>query len=181
MDAELTPGSAFLQLAARARGMDAELKRTFTRAVKDATAPAEGAAKRAILGIRSKGTAGGGRGQRSEHAASRSRTGKTPLPSSTGLRKNVAKGVTRKITYSGYRIGVRIRVDGKYLPASQQTLIKKMNSGKKFRHPVMGNRNVWVDQVFTPPEAFDKAMREHGKQAVAKIEAAASATLRKLQ
>jgi len=179
LDAEISPGAEFEALARKMRGADKAIRREMSVSVKNATAPAEAAMKRAVLAIESKGSAGGGGRQRGAHGAGRSKSGK--LPSTTGLRKNIAKGITRKITYSGYRIGIRIRVDGKYLPADQQVLIKRTNDGKSFRHPVMGNRDAWVAQQFGPAGWFDDTMRKHLSQIKTDISKAMARAMNQLQ
>lgn len=181
MNVEIRPGAEFQALARKIRGAPAAIRKEMNQAVKTATAPAERDLKAAVMALDSKGVYGGGSGQRSRHSASRSKTGKSPLPKNTGLRKNIAKGITRKITYSGYRIGVRVRADGKYLPYSQQVLIKRTNDGKPFRHPVMGNTDAWVTQQFTPARWFDDTMRKHQARIQKEIAAAATRALSQLQ
>lgn len=173
------PGADFRAAVEQLRRGPKEVRRALNKAVKEATAPAERELKAAVLAIESNGVKGGGSAQRSAHLQGRSRSGR--LPAHTGLRKNIARGVTRKITYRGFSTGVRIRAAGTYLPPEQKVLIRKTNSGNKFRHPIMGNRNVWVDQKFTPGGWFDKTMRKYGPEAVRKIDAAARSALRKLQ
>lgn len=165
------PGAEFRRAVEKLRTGPKEVRRAMNKAIKAATDPAERALKTAIMEIDSKGVKGGGGRQRSGHLQSRSKTGK--LPKHTGLRKNIARGVTRKITYSGFSTGIRIRAAGTYLPPDQKTLIGKTNSGKNFRHPVMGNRNVWVDQSFSPAGWFDKTMSTYGPEAIRKIDDAA--------
>ena len=147
MDVELRANSDVAKALKSLREATPALRRDFTAAIKKATEPAETALKTAVMGLESKGVAGGGHAQRAAHSATRSKKG---LPTKqTGLRRNIAKGVTRKITSSGYRIGVRIRVDTKYLPADQRKLPKLMNTGKS-RHPAGLRKNrgkVWVTQV----------------------------------
>jgi hypothetical protein len=177
LEAEIRPGPQFAAVAAKLRGADKVIRREMNQAIKSATAPAEKDAKRAVLALQSKGSGGGGGGQRSRHNT----TAKGKLPRHSGLRQNISKGVTRKITYSGYRIGVRIRVDGKYLPASQQTLIKRTNDGKEFRHPVMGNRQAWVGQKFGPKGWFDDTIRHHVPQIQRDLAAAMTRAMNQLQ
>jgi hypothetical protein len=62
------------------------------------------------------------------------------LPSSGGLAADVQRSTRFTTTTStGARLGVRIRARGK-------RSIRRMNSTGSFRHPVFGNRNVWVTQ-----------------------------------
>lgn len=183
MDAELVPGSEFKALAARIREVSPEIRKEMNKAARSATAPAEKALKDAVMGITSKGVAGGGGRQRLEHARSRSKTGKVPASGGGGLRRNTAKGITRKITYSGFRVGVQIRSDTKYLPESQHTLPKAMNRGK-VRHPAGWGANrgsVWVNQSFSPVGWFDRTMRQYGPKVTAEIDKAARKALNTLK
>lgn len=183
MDVELTPGAEFKALARRIREVSPELRKEMNRAARTATAPTEKALKAAVLGLDSKGVSGGGGRARLEHARSRSKTGKVPKSGGGGLRKNTAKGITRKITYRGYRVGVRIRADTKYLPADQKTMPKAMNRGK-VRHPAGWGANrgsVWVNQSFTPVGWFDRTMKTHGPKVVKEIDQAARKVLNQLR
>jgi hypothetical protein len=65
---------------------------------------------------------------------------------STSLRETVAKATRQQITAKG----VRIIVDSKKLPESQQSLPRHLDSEKGWRHPVFGNRNNWVSQKGGP-------------------------------
>lgn len=178
MDVSITPGAEFQQLRTRLRGAPATIRKELNRAIRAATAPAEADLKRAVLSLDSKGTRGGGGKQRGDASRARSKTGR--LVGHTGLRRNVAKGITRKITYTGTRGGVRIRVDSKYLPESQKSLVRYMNSGKSFRHPVMGG-NTWVSQQFTPKGWFDDTMKRHAPKVRQEIQNAARRALEQLQ
>lgn len=176
MDVEIRQGPEFAALAARMRGADKAIRKQMSAAVKTATAPAEKAARAAVLAIEAKGSGGGGGGQRSRHNT----TAGGKLPKHTGLRQNIAKGVTRKITYTGTRIGIRIRVDGRHLPYSQQTLIQKTNDGKTFRHPVMGG-DTWVNQKFAPKGWFDDTIRHHLPQIQRDLAQAMARAMNELQ
>lgn len=178
MEIELRPGREFEDAMARLRVGPANIRKALNRSIKTATAPAERQLKEAIMGIESRGVLGGGGGQRSRFLTSKSKTGK--LPTHTGLRKNIARGITRKITYSGTRGGVRIRADAKYLPADQRVLVVATNRGK-VRHPVLGDRNIWVDQTFSPPGWFDRTLKLAGPKIVSDINMAAREAMRQLQ
>lgn len=171
------PGADFRKAMEQLRTGPKEVRRAMNKSIKEATEPAERELKSAIMNIDSRGRKGGGKGQRSSYLQGRSRAGR--LPAHTGLRKNIARGVTRKITYRGFSTGIRIRAAGTYLPPEQRTLIGKTNSGQTFRHPIMGNRDVWVDQSFSPSGWFDRTMKRYGPEAVRKIDAAAREAIRK--
>lgn len=69
---------------------------------------------------------------------------------STGLRARTAGAVETKVT----RRGVRIQVSAKKFGAYGRTLPKYLDaeliSFKQHRHPVFGNRDVWVEQRGQP-------------------------------
>jgi hypothetical protein len=89
---------------------------------------------------------------------------------STGLRQGLADAV--KITVKGGRTapGVRVSVRHSLAKASQ-------SSG--WRHPVYGNRKVWVSEVLDPGW-FVRAWRGKRPQAIAKIHAAVDLTARQI-
>jgi hypothetical protein len=51
--------------------------------------------------------------------------------------------------------GVRIRMRAGKMPGDQKRLPKNMNRGR-WRHPVFGNKEVWVSQQTDPPGWFDE-------------------------
>lgn len=177
MDVELNPSGDFLKTVARLKGAPPKIKKKLSAEVKSATAPIEKQMKANILGVQSKGRRGGGSSGRAAYNASRSKKGNA---GKTGLRQAIAKGVTRKITYTGFRTGVRIRVDGKYLPEGDRSLIRATNKGQ-VRHPVFGNRTNWTSQTFTPKGWFDRPAQDMGAEAIRKIEHAAREALRELE
>ncbi len=65
---------------------------------------------------------------------------------STHLRDVIAAATKLQITAKG----VRIIVNSSQLPESQQTLPRRLDSPKGWRHPVFGNREYWVDQKGGP-------------------------------
>lgn len=183
MDLELRQqGAGFRQLAARIKDVPPDLRKELNRGLRDDTRPLEDALKAAVMGLESKGTSGGGSRQRIEHARSQSKVGKV-TGQAHGLRQRIAKGITRKISFSGFHMGVRIRADAKYLPASQRPLIRATNKGK-VRHPAGWGRNrgsVWVDQTFSPPGWFDDTLHDLGPATLQRIEDRARDILNTLQ
>ena len=180
MEIESKPGDDYRIAIEKLRRGPAIIRKDLNKTIRSATKPAQNKLKAAALGIKSKGTRGGGAGQRSAHLASRSKRGKVPLPKATGLRTNIAKGISTKISYSGFRTGVRIRADSQYLPDNQKVLLKLTNSGRRFRHPVMGSDN-WVSQQFEPGHWFDDTMKGEAPAIIAKIDIAAREAMTKLQ
>jgi hypothetical protein len=178
MDIELKAGAEFEAVRERIRKAPADIRKQINQGLRQATRPAEDALKRAVQGGTSKGTKGGGSKQRQADRASRSKRG-TASKTGHGLRKNIAKGITRKISYSGSRSGVRIRADSKYLPASQKSLVKATNKGN-WRHPVHGT-DIWVGQTFDPANWFDNTMDREGPPVRERISDIANQVMRKLQ
>lgn len=68
----------------------------------------------------------------------------------TGLYASTAAALQLQIRAKG----VRIRVNSAKMRPDQQRLPRLMNKGR-WRHPVRGNRDVWVTQT-VPPGWFDK-------------------------
>ena len=176
------PGAEFRALAPKMRKAPKDVRKAVNLGIRQATKPAEQALKAAVLGLDSTGARGGGSGQRKLHQVSRSKS-KRPVRAGVGaahgLRRNIAKGITRKITYTGKTQGVRIRADAKYLPDAQRVLVKATNRGK-VRHPVYGG-DTWVNQTFTPEGWFDHTMDREGPAVRDKIAQVATEAMRKLQ
>jgi hypothetical protein len=97
------------------------------------------------------GTHGGGAGQRRKERVSQAKaTAKVGLEKAreraarrgAGLRETIAAGVRLQITAKG----VRIIASSDRLPEKQKTLVRRLDSDKGWRHPVFGDREVWVHQ-----------------------------------
>jgi len=67
-----------------------------------------------------------------------------------GLRGSMAKATRLEVKTSGKAAGVAIRVDGRKMPAHMKSLPAMVEGKKRWRHPVFGNRNVWVQQPSHP-------------------------------
>lgn len=178
IDVTITAGDDFRAAIEKLRKGPKEIRLALNKSVRDATKPAQRKLKDAVLGLDSQSSRGGGGAQRAAHLAARSKKG--TVRGSTGLRTNIAKGISTKITYSGFRTGVRIRADSQYLPPSQKVLVGDTNRGK-VRHPVFGDREVWVTQTFTPKGWFDRTMQIYAPKIIADIDKAAREAMTKLQ
>ena len=70
-------------------------------------------------------------------------------------REKIAKAVTATVSTAGENPRVQFKVSEARLPLNLKGMPRKFDSGTKWRHPVMGNRDVWVDQIgkswFWPP------------------------------
>ena len=79
---------------------------------------------------------------------------------STNLRSRVARATTISTTQRG----IRIKVNGKRVDAKYPSLpfyLNGMPRAKPWRHPVFGNREVWVAQK--GQEVFTPTLRQHSK------------------
>ena len=114
-----------------------KLQRDLTKAVRKEGGPALAAVRQAWLGVE----------------VSSSKGGTAPPDTSTSLRARTARATRIQVQQRGIRISVNnARVDPKY--PSLVFYLNAMPSGRDWRHPVFGNREVWVAQrgqeVFYP-------------------------------
>jgi hypothetical protein len=79
----------------------------------------------------------------------------------TGLRASTAAATRIAVVTRPNAAGVTLRTVGSRMPPSQRNLPPGMNRGR-VRHPVRGNRRVWVTQLFTPAGWFDRAAKADG-------------------
>lgn len=160
-------GTAQLRIVAaklRAAG-NGELRRELGRNMRAAAEPVVSAMRQAVMSTSSAGVRGGGGQQRREFGVGRAKRAtervKRRAAAGRGLRATVARTVKVKTETGGRSARVQIRSDTKLMPGSQRTLPRAMNRGK-WRHPVMGNRDMWVGQVAVPPGWFDQPVRRYG-------------------
>ncbi|MCQ9178757.1 hypothetical protein KMT30_06870, partial [Streptomyces sp. IBSBF 2953] len=71
--------------------------------------------------------------------------------SADGLRGRMSKATRVEVRTVGRDAGVAIRVDGRKMPSKMKALPKGMEGTRRWRHPVFGNREVWVTQ---PPHPY---------------------------
>lgn len=158
-------GKQARDLAAKLRRAGrADLRRNLRKAIADAGKPVLDEVKAAVRELRVTSTGvgskhfahadsshGGGTGQRRAHNVAKARaTGKATLEKAqeragrrrAGLRESVAGAVKLQITAKG----VRFVVSSAALPSDQQSLPRNLDRAKGWRHPVFGNREVWVAQ-----------------------------------
>lgn len=80
---------------------------------------------------------------------------------SSGLRGRAAAAIGMSVTPNG----VSIVVDGKKVdPAYGTSLVLALNGLSKLRHPVFGNRSVWVRQQASTYGLFYKALEPFSEQ-----------------
>lgn len=81
--------------------------------------------------------------------------------SAEGLRGRLSRAVKLEVKTTGRQVGVRVRVDGRKMPDKQGSLPAYIEGNKpRWRHPVYGNREVWVQQPARP--FFYKSLRMAG-------------------
>lgn len=101
---------------------------------------------------------GGGRKQRRRFTAERARTERSrtrALSRGGSLREAAAKSVKLRITNRG----IQIVADSSAMPENQRTLPRHLDSAKGWRHPVFGNREVWVSERGAP--WFGTTIKKH--------------------
>lgn len=113
-----------------------EIKKRFRKELRAAAAPLVPAVRASIRSIPSK-------------------RGYSP----DGLRGRMVKATRLEVKTVGKSAGVAIRVDGRKMPSGQKRLPPLMEGegvqrgrrvDTRWRHPVFGNRNVWVQQDSHP-------------------------------
>ncbi len=160
----MSGGEAFKQLGRkfRAAGKDgAEIRKALTKTIQGHLNTIISEQKAAALGMDFKGAQGRGTLRRSAFHQSASLRGKKvrARKGGYGLRAAVAQGIKGKVSYTGRKLGARITVDTSHLPPSQRTLPKHLDNPRGWRHPVWGNRSVWVRQVGEP--YFSEPIERH--------------------
>jgi hypothetical protein len=96
-----------------------------------------------------------------------------------GLRQKIAEAVVADVQTGGDDPKVQFRVSQARLPDSIRQMPRKFDQGGTFRHPVMGNREVWVSQTGDP--WFWPPIRDHIKDFRAEIDGALNEVARKLE
>ncbi|RPE44167.1 hypothetical protein EDD90_7397 [Streptomyces sp. Ag109_O5-1] len=95
-----------------------------------------------------------------------------------GLRGEMVKAVKLEVKTTGRQTGVRIRVDGRKMPAKKKALQAYMEGTKRpWRHPVFGH-DVWVQQQ--PKPYFYKTVRPLSARANRNIRTAANRVANKV-
>lgn len=126
-----------------------DLRQKLRKKIRDAGQPVLGDVKSAVTGLNVKGTGGGGvsaRRQFNVERATTDRAKKTAERRGAGLRQSVARATKLEQTARGVRFVVRSNM----LPPDQKNMPRHLDSEKGWRHPVFGDRNVWVSQKGGP-------------------------------
>lgn len=130
-----------------------DLRLELTRAIRTAAKPVAEAAKRDVLALPTHGA------------------------THTGLRKRVARTVKLRVRTGGSAAGVRVVAGPRGTDVGQ--LARYMNKGR-WRHPVYGNRENWVNQT-VPPGWFDRPTEHAGPPARREIAEAMARIRRQIE
>jgi hypothetical protein len=148
------------------QGGRTDLRRQLRGAIVKAGQPVLQDVRTAVRNINSTSTGGGGTDARRAHAVSRARADKAKdrvARRDAGLRESIARATKLQVTQNG----VRFVVQSTQLPADQSSLPRHLDSVKGWRHPVFGNRQVWVTQHGEP--WFASTLKEDGPKFRAEI------------
>ena len=128
MSIRLQDGGDLRRISRELRRMDdKEVKKRFRKELRAAAKPLVPKVRASIRGIPSK-------------------RGYSP----DGLRGALSKATKLEVKTTGKQAGVAIRVDGRKMPSHMKSLPSMVEGKKRWRHPVFGNRNVWVNQPKHP-------------------------------
>lgn len=115
------------------------LRKETSKGLKKIAKPAVQKVQGAVRTLDVKGTRGGGKKARRLHKT------KAKGKMRWRLRETIAKATVAEIKMGGTP-RVTIRTRSRHLPPDQRKLPKYLDSEKGWRHPVWGNKDVWVDQ-----------------------------------
>jgi hypothetical protein len=77
-------------------------------------------------------------------------------PKSTGLRRRIARATSPQVRTGGRNPIVRVRISRRGM--GDQAALPRVLNERQFRHPVYGNRDLWVSQRGVPGW-FERAIR----------------------
>lgn len=147
-----------------------ELRKELTGGIRNALKPVAAKAKAAYKGL----PEGRSRGSRSREELG-------------DLKDLLAKAVRLEVRTSGRQAGVRIRVDGRRMPSGLKSLPRLAEGeghavdsrGGRWRHPVFGDRETWVQQPTFP--VFYRTVEPHRDEVGRAIDEVLDAVKRKLE
>ncbi|MGH3439669.1 MAG: hypothetical protein ACRDRN_24845 [Sciscionella sp.] len=130
-----------------------DLRTKLRRGIIQAGKPVVADVQEAVLSLHTTSTGNlnpkSGNARRREHNIARARSASAVRRAErlgAGLRESTARATRLQVTARG----VKIITDSNKLPESQRSLPRHMDSPKGWRHPVFGNRHVWVLQKAGP-------------------------------
>jgi hypothetical protein len=150
----------FVELARQLRGpQNKVVRREAGKAIRAAAKPVVTDVKRAVMAVPSShGSRGSSsRIRRAAHQTARFKSGKQARL--RGLRATIAASTGVQTNLSNAKPSVKIVVRRSSLPPDQRRLPSRLNRLSGWRHPVFGNREIWVNQKGRP--YFDVTIRRH--------------------
>ena len=199
---EVEGGDDYARIIGALQGFNKDLEKNLSKRISAAARPVVAEMRNEVRGVKSGingksgGRGGGGARRRADFAtrnditnlATAVSTGRRVLSDqkrsekrerARGLRESVARGVRLSNVKKGRNSGIVIRSSGTYLPPDQKKLPRAMNRGK-WRHPVFGDRSVWVEQTATPVGWFDNTGKKAQPGLVREITKAVDESVREL-
>lgn len=163
---EIRGADQLYELNKKLKAADKKLATKLRKAIRTGAKPAVTATKAAVKTIPVTGSPGQGSAERTRYAYARSKVKdrekkQARAQRGSGLRSTIASAIKLEIKTGKTTAAVRIVVDGSKLPPGQRTLPAHLDSKKGWRHPVFGNREVWVAQRGKP--WFETTIRKHLK------------------
>lgn len=101
-----------------------------------------------------------------------------PVKRNRGLRAAIAHSIVVRSRLTGRAIAVTIKADRTRMPPGQQNLPYYMEGWSRWRHPVFGDDEVWVQQ--DPHPYFKPAIEHHLPDVQAAVLAAVEETATQL-
>lgn len=114
-------------------------------------------------------------GQRNER---RVRSLNRRLVKVSSLREQIARASGSSVSASDTKVALTFKVRAGNLPPSQRKLPRRWDKAAGWRHPVFGNRNVWVAQVGAP--YFSSTISKSKDQVTAGVIAAMTVAAEKI-
>lgn len=158
--------AAFRNAALALRNADKTVLREVAKSMRTVARPVVAAIRaevRSSKGSSERGATAAGR-ERQLHALARSGRGHGGKPLTerqvrstqrriarlTSLRESIAAAAGAQVSASATKAGLAFKVKSSTMPPSQRKLPRRWDKPGGWRHPVYGNRNVWVKQVGNP-------------------------------
>jgi hypothetical protein len=182
-------------LLATLKRADADLYREVRTTMRKEAQKIKRAQEQAVKSLSSKGGSRGSAGRSREATAAGitaenaltgtlSRTQARRASRATSLRSATARALAVEVrdrpSARMRTAGARIRMRASAMPADQRRLPKNMNRGR-WRHPVFGDRDVWVSQYVSERGWFDATFDRMKDDAVRAIDAAVDSAFARLR
>jgi hypothetical protein len=142
-----------------------ELRKQLTKQLKVEMRPMVASVKAAWLSAPSQGRPSGAK-------IYSKATGRATGKRGPGLRKLLAKATAGQVRMTGKEAGIRVRTDGRKMPSGMKALPGYAEGIRRrpWRHPVFGDREVWVTQQ-SFPRFYDAVQPDEARARQACVEA----------